>query len=376
MKLRYLAFLLAASAILLLASGASRERISLSPHPLSSSENTPSPIVPDSDQPNTMLSLETLPPETTEKPEPEINTITISFLGDCMLATYKGGRGAGSFNLYAETAEPSHFFAGVYDILSSDDFTVANCENVFTDQNLPETPKDYSPAYWYRSPKKNAAIFTAGSIDIISLANNHTNDYGKTGMADTISALEAENLTWGNTGNPVIIEKYGLKIAIMMVGMWGEYRTATLSNQIAALEKETDYQIIYYHGGTERKYKPDEWRVRASRKLVDNGADLVIGNHPHVLQPMETYNGADILYSLGNFIFGGSVKDDRFTVIYQKILTVCEGEIIAEDYRLIPVYEYEGAKNILWQPVPMTEGSDDYNSVIAFMHGKAETPRG
>lgn len=161
-----------------------------------------------------------------------------------------------------------------------------------------------------------------------------------------------------------------------MVGMWGEYRTAALSNQIAALEKETDYQIIYYHGGTERKYKPDEWRVRASRKLVDNGADLVIGNHPHVLQPMETYNGADILYSLGNFIFGGSVKDDRFTVIYQKILTVCEGEIIAEDYRLIPVYEYEGAKNILWQPVPMTEGSDDYNSVIAFMHGKAETPRG
>lgn len=99
------------------------------------------------------------------------------------------------------------FLPGVYDILSSDDFTVANCENVFTDQNLPETPKDYSPAYWYRSPKKNAAIFTAGSIDIISLANNHTNDYGKTGMADTISALEAENLIWGNTGNPVIIEK-------------------------------------------------------------------------------------------------------------------------------------------------------------------------
>ena len=323
-----------------------------------------------------ITSEETSAAETTEEPQPEINTITISFVGDCMLATYKGGRQSGTFNLYAETAEPSHFFAKVYDIFSSDDFTVANCENVFTDKALKEVEKDHSPAYWYRSPKKNAEIFAAGGIELISLSNNHTNDYGNEGAKDTKEAVEAAGLTWGNSNKPIIVEKYGVKIAIYMTGMWGEYRTTALSKKIAQLEEVSDYQVIYYHGGTERKYTPDAWRVRASKKLIDAGADLVVGNHPHVLQPMENYKGKDILYSLGNFLFGGSVRDDKFTVIYQKILTVSEGEIIGEDYRLIPVYEYSGSKNKLWQPFPMTEGSEDYNSVIDFMHGKIKTPKG
>ncbi|MBQ7125329.1 MAG: CapA family protein [Clostridia bacterium] len=326
--------------------------------------------------PETTLEVETTVPVTTAEPEPEINTITISFVGDCLLATYKGGRASGSFNRFAETAEPSHFFAKVYDIFAADDFTVANCENVFTDSNLQEVAKDHSPAYWYRSPKKNAKIFSAGSVELVSVSNNHTNDYGTKGAKDTKDALEAAGVEWGESSKPIIVEKYGVKIAIYMTGMWGEYRTTALSKKISELEEVSDYQVIYYHGGTERKYTPDAWRVRASKKLIDAGADLVIGNHPHVIQPMETYNGKDILYSLGNFLFGGSVRDDKFTIIYQKVLTVCEGEIIGEDYNIIPVYEYEGEKNVLWQPVPMTEGSEDYNSVIDFMHGKVKTPRG
>lgn len=375
MKRRVLPLLLALSALLLFVPGAAERGL---PPPTIPWESEPAfpPLQPDSSPAVTMPALDPLPPETTAEPEPEIHTITLSFVGDCMLASLKGGTGSNSFNYYAESVAPTHFFSRVSDIFSADDFTVANCENVFTDKALPETPKDHSPAYWYRSPKKNAAIFKVGGIDLISLANNHTNDYGKEGREDTIAALEAEGLIWGNDGRPVIIEKYGVRIAVLMVGMWGEYRVSALSREIGRLSEETDYQIVYYHGGSERKYQPDEWRVRASRKLVDNGADLVIGSHPHVLQPMEQYNGADILYSLGNFLFGGSVKDDRFSVIYQKILTVSEGRILSEDYRLIPVYEYGQTYATRWQPFPMEEGSDDYRSVIAFLQGKADTPKG
>ena len=315
-------------------------------------------------------------PETEPEPEPEILTITLSFVGDCMLASYKGRTGRGYFNTAAEQLPPEHFFEKVYPIFSADDFTVANCENVFTDRELTEAAKSSTPAYWYKSPARNAGIFTAGSVEIVSLANNHTGDYGKEGRADTIAAVEAAGLIWGNDGNPVIVEKYGVRVGIVMCGLWSPSQTSRAIKTLRKIEDQTDYQIVFYHGGTERRYEPDEWRVTASEKLIDAGFDLVIGNHPHVLQPMTTYKGRDILYSLGNFLFGGSKQDDRFTVIYQKILTVSEGVILSESSRVIPVYEYEGKTNTLWQPFPMEEGSPDYGSVTAFLRGEIGSPHG
>ncbi len=332
------------------------------------------PLAPDGGKPEASPHLGAEPTEW--EPPQALHTIVLSFVGDCMIASFKGKTGPKTFNGVAETVDPSHFFSGVYDIFSSDDFTVGNCENVFTDRPLTEVYKNYSPAYWYKSPAKNAQVFTAGSVEAVSVSNNHSGDYGTAGAEDTKKALEEAGVLWGDSDHPVIFEKYGVKIAVYMTGMWGEYRTVALSGKLAELEKISDYQIIYYHGGTERKYEPDAWRVRASRKLVDAGADLVIGNHPHVLQPIETYHGADIVYSLGNFIFGGSPTDDRFTVIYQKLLTVCEGEILYEDSRIIPVYEYTGSRNTEWRPVPMEEGSRDYQTVLSFMRGECKTPRG
>ncbi len=317
--------------------------------------------------------VETDPPET--EPLPEVHTITLSFVGDCMLASYKGIEGEGRFNTVADRLPASHFFEKMYPIFSADDFTVANCENVFTDRDLTEKAKNHSPAYWYKSPSKNAAIFTAGSVEILSLANNHISDYGTEGKKDTIAALEAEGLLWGNETQSVIVEKHGIRIGIVMCGLWSTYQTDRAVKLVHELEETTDYQIVYYHGGTERKYEPDGWRVTASEVLVDEGADLVIGGHPHVLQPMTSYKGCDIVYSLGNFLFGGSKKTDRFTVVYQKILTVSEGVILEESYNLIPVYEYEGASTTTWQPYPMEEGSDDCEAVLAFMRGEKASPK-
>ena len=68
----------------------------------------------------------------------------------------------------------------------------------------------------------------------------------------------------------------------------------------------SDYQVVYCHGGEEKVHAYEDWKQASCHNLVDHGADLVIGSHPHVLQPMETYNGVNIVYSLGNFIFGGN----------------------------------------------------------------------
>lgn len=317
-----------------------------------------------------MIPCETLPEE------PKIETVTISFIGDCMLASFKGRYMKNNFNTLADKKDPSFFFSGVYEILSSDDFTVANCENVFTDEELTPVEKGYTPAYWYRSKKKNARIFAEGSVEAVSVANNHTGDYGKKGANDTKSALDEAGVIWGDSTKPVIFEKYGVKIAVYMTNMWAKYRADEIGKKIKQLEKESDYQIVYYHGGTERKYVPDAWRVKASKRLIDLGAEAVIGNHPHVIQPMETYKGHDIVYSLGNFIAGGAEKDDKFTIIYQKILYIEDGKIVDEGNKIIPVYEYKGKKITTWCPYPMEENSEDWNNVIRYMNGEAKTPRG
>ncbi len=299
-------------------------------------------------------------------------TIDISIAGDCMLATSMGGRQQGSFNWYAANYEPSYFFEKVYDIFSADDFTLVNLENVLTDRPLAETVKDHDPAYWYRGPASNARILTAGSIEYVSLANNHVGDYGAQGKRDTIAALEAEGIPYGTNDVTMYYEKNGFTIAIICHGLWVEGQEQAILKRIQAAEEKSDFQIVFYHGGRERVYEPEAWRVRASRRLVDGGADLVIGNHPHVLQPAEVYHGVNILYSVGNFCFGGGATCENRTVICKLLLTVDQGQVLSQEVSYIPCYVYTGKLNN-WQPAPITD-EDQRQRVLDFLAGKAASP--
>lgn len=299
-------------------------------------------------------------------------TIDLSIVGDCLLSTYKGGSYKGSLNWYAATKDPSYFFEKVYDIFSADDFTIANLETVLTDRNLPETAKSGSRVFWFRGPKSNARILSAGSIEAVSLANNHTNDYGAEGKEDTIAAVEAQDVLYGNESKTIYLEKNGFTIAVICHGLWREGQADEIIARIKAASEKSDYQIVFYHGGTEAVLQPEAWRVRASRRLVDNGADMVIGNHPHVPQPMEVYKGVDIVYSLGNFCFGGHSKPRNRTIIYKMLLTVQDGRLINSESSFIPCYCYTGAVNN-WQPAVLTDAAAR-QKVLDFMYGKRSSP--
>lgn len=297
--------------------------------------------------------------------------LTLSFVGDCMLATMLGSSDAGTFNAAAATQPPEYFFSGVSQIFENDSLTVANCENVFTDSELEAVAKNYDPAYWYRSKAENAGIFTAGGVDVVSLANNHTDDYGDRGHTDTIAAVEAAGLEWGDDGKPLVIELEGLKFGLYLCTMYSSWGANKIFDWLAEAVETTDYQIVYYHGGTERVYVPDDWRVAVSRKLADAGADLVVGGHPHVLQPLEFYGDSVICHSLGNFLFGGSRTTDRYTVILQEKLTVKDGEILASETVVIPCYEYTTPGD--WKPVTVDPGDEAYDKIINFMYGTSDT---
>lgn len=294
--------------------------------------------------------------------------ITISFVGDCMLATDRGLEHEGSFNKLAKDSEPSYFFENFTELFKNDDWTVANLENVFTD-NPEVTPrnKGYTPAYWYKSTTANTAILKAGSVEIVSLANNHSEDYGRIGYEDTRNALEAADILWGDNDNILMLEKEGFTIALYCTTFYYTGYDRIITSKMADIE--ADYKIVYFHGGTERVHEPDPWKAAGARRMIDGGIDLVIGGHPHVLQPIEVYNGKTIVHSLGNFVFGGSKKEENRTIVYRLHLTVTEGEITESRDEVIPCYVYTD----LYKPGIITDEAE-IAAVNAFLAGESESP--
>ena len=333
---------------------------------------TPS-IEPEETEPTTIVPDDEMIANKTE-PEPTKFDIKLTFVGDVMLASYKNQTTSKSFNEYAATQEPEYFFDMVYDIFSSDDFTTVNLENVFTDKELKETEKDHDPAYWYRSKTSNVEILTSSSVEGVSLANNHTYDYGYTGYEDTVKTVDDAGLEYGTNEHTFYYEKNGYRIAVICHGLWGEWQADSIIDRIKEAEENSDYQIVFYHGGKERLHAPEEWKQRASRKLIDNGADLVIGNHPHVLQPREIYNGKEIIYSLGNFCFGGNSRPENRTIIYQMTLTIDIDTMMLknETSEIIPCYVYTGDRNN-YQP-SIIENQEEKEKVLSFMEYGCDLP--
>lgn len=299
--------------------------------------------------------------------------IKLSFAGDTMLASYKDQTTPGSFNEYAKNKEPSYFLSKVSNIFKEDDFTILNLENVLTDQQLEEVNKNSEPAYWYKSKTDNIKILTASSIEGLSVSNNHTNDYGPIGKQDTINTIVNANIQYGDYNNIMYFEKNNYKIAVICKGLWIESQTNEIIKLIKKAEQNSDYQIVFFHGGQEKIHHPEEWKVNATRKLIDNGADLVIGSHPHVIQPREIYKEKEIIYSLGNFCYGGNRNPENRTIIYQMNLSIDNNNtLVNENSEIIPCYVYTTKTNN-YQPAPI-EDEAIKNKVLNFMDWKEDTP--
>jgi len=305
-------------------------------------------------------------------------TIDFSFAGDVLIASQLNQTIPGSFNEYAENEPPEYFFRNFSDIFRNDDYTIVNLENVLTDRVLTPVYKGTGTSFWFCSKTSNTDILKAASIDVVSLSNNHYGDYGIQGQEDTKDALDRAGIPWGYDDKTVYLEKNGYTVALICNVLWGEWQAENIIKRIDEAEKQSDFQIVFYHGGLERLHKPEAWKVNACRKLVDHGADLVIGHHPHVLQPAEVYNGVDIVQSLGNFCFGGNTHPENRTVLMQYTLNLTKdnqnGEITLKDKELnfIPCYVYTGTANN-YQPAKITN-QGEVQKVLDFMSGTRDLP--
>ena len=308
-----------------------------------------------------------------DKPSEEI---VISFVGDLnMAAEVRYETWGACFNEFAKRVGPAYFLQNVAPVFQSDDLTVGDVENVFSDSGLARADKgDEAYAYWYRSSSENAQILSVSGIEIGSIANNHTMDFGVQGYEDTKAALDAVGVMWGDETRACYVERKGIRIGVFCSKLFGSGQLTPILEWLESEEaRACDYRIVYFHGGTERIYQPEASKQQMCRRLIDQGAQLVIGSHPHVLQPMEEYNGGYIVYSLGNFLFGGSRTCENETVIYQQILTLQEGKIVSQSYRMIPCNCYTDTVDTPYQPAIVTDEAQKQR-IIDYMHGRCDSP--
>lgn len=304
--------------------------------------------------------------------------IQMHFIGDMLCATDERTHYENCFNDVADSVDPSYFLSEVSFLFKKDDLTIGDAENVYSDNNnLPIAEKGQTAnpgieAYWFKTKTKNARILSEGGIDYVSIDNNHIEDYGEQGVKDTKKALDKVGVDWGEQDKIVYYEKDGYTIGVIGITMYQEGAVPAIKKHIKKASKESDYQIVYFHGGTEAIHKPEEWKINACHRLIDAGADLVIGDHPHVLQPREFYKGKTIIYSMGNFVFGGNRHPENRTMIYQHTLKIDGDKLVKEKGKIIPCYVYTGSTNN-WKPKIITDSSER-RKVKRFMNGKTDSP--
>ena len=339
-------------------------------------EPTPTPTAPPTQEP-TPTPVRPTPVEATPYATPEDGStfdIVLNVVGDCMLASYKNEDAENGFKEYANREDPKYFLEKVAPFFESDDLTIANLECVLTDRELPPIEKKEKTPYWYYGKTANTRILTEHSVEAVSLANNHMDDYGVEGRNDTIEAVKNAGLLYACWDETFYYEKNGFKIAVICTNFYAGGEADWICELVREASKKTDFQIVFFHGGKMKVHEPEEWKIKGAHKIVDAGADLILGAHPHVLQPREIYNGVDIVYSLGNFCYGGSRRPENRTIIYHATLTVSavDGKLVSTNSELIPCYVYTADVNN-FQPAPITDPVE-YQQVIDFMNWQREAP--
>ena len=273
--------------------------------------------------------------------EIEKREILITSAGDCTLGTDTnfGYEGSFTYELDIYNNDYSHIMSNVKNIFENDDYTIVNLEATFTESNF-KADKGSGVAYHFKGPKEYVNILTSSSIEGVTVSNNHIYDYGEQGFKDTINTLTENNIDYCGEGYKILKEIKGIKIGFLGYQGWidsNELRD-TIREDIQEL-RENGAQIVipYFHWGVEKSFQPIETQINLARYSIDNGADMVLGSHSHVIGTLENYKGKLIAYSLGNFSFGGNFNpSDKRTFILQSKFDFENDEIVKIKHKIIP----------------------------------------
>ncbi len=276
------------------------------------------------------------PAEEEEEVSAEPISLTITCVGDCTLGADPSYDSSGRLPVYAEQYGLDYFLQNVREVFEADDLTIVNFEGTLT-TSTSRADKTYA----FKGDPSYTAILTGSSVEACNLANNHSHDFGSASFTDTVTYLEEAGLITFGYESVAVTEVNGVQVGL--VGIYELAKHESCSEDLeAAMEavKELGAELIIvtFHWGNELDTVPTSTQRTLAHLAVDLGANLVVGHHPHVLQGIEEYNGVNIVYSLGNFCFGGNRNpSDYDTMIYQQTFTVIGGVVQLDlDVNIIP----------------------------------------
>lgn len=263
-------------------------------------------------------------------------TIKIGAAGDFTLGTDESFNYSDSFVDEANSNGLHYFVDRLNNIFNEDDFTTVNLETTLTNATEKAVKK-----YKFKGDPSYANILKYGGIDAVNLANNHSHDYLKKGYDDTISNLKKYKIGYFGYSNHYLTMVKGIKIGALGYEGWNDTPElrVKIANDIDELRNAgAKVILIHFHWGIEREYVPNNTQKSLAHYAINHGADLILGHHPHVLQGIEEYNGKFIVYSLGNFMFGGNRNpSDKDTIVFQQTFHFQNGKLTNEkELKVIP----------------------------------------
>ncbi len=312
---------------------------------------------------------ETAGEKAAEEKQPELRFMAV---GDIML-----GRGVGMRLQKAGSYEKA--FELVTPLLKQGDVVFANLESPLTSSTH---SLDSKRKIVLKGKPEAVSALTSAGFNLISLSNNHMLDYYEKGLFDTMSILEENAIAHAGGGRnisearePAIMEKNGLRIGLLAYTDMAELVFAgnpylsfaagekksgvvprkyeTVREDILKLRSQVDLIAVSLHWGIEDSFKVTPEQVEFAHKLIDDGADMILGHHPHQFQGMELYKGKPILYSMGNFLFDQNdpenmesfIIDMKYSGTALTSLTAIPVRILEKSY--VEVQTGEKARNIL-----------------------------
>lgn len=284
-------------------------------------------------------------------------SFTVTAVGDCTLGSDPNFGYARSFHDVTNQInhDYSYYFKNVLNITANDDLTIANLETTFTDAT-----KKAIKTFTFKGPKSYADILPLGSVEAVNIANNHIYDFLEVGYQDTIKALDDVKVDYFGENVYEIFEKKGIRI-----GLLGYYELNN-PNIYEDLDKGLEYMkqakvnliFVSFHWGIERNLVQSSTQTKLAHYAIDNGADLIIGHHPHVIQGIEKYKDKYIVYSLANFVFGGNQNPaDKDTLIFQQTFNFENNKLVNTSINIIPASVSSIKERNNYQPL-ILEGSE------------------
>ena len=269
---------------------------------------------------------------TTEEEKPV--TVTVTACGDCTMGIDRQFAYEGSFNDMYDKKGADYFLEKVKPIFEADDLTIANLECILTDKG-----ERRNKNWAFRGKPEYVDVLSHGGVDAVAFANNHCMDFGDISYTDTMNILEEKNMPYASYERVTTYDANGIKIGMIAINCLGVTEESETTGSIGQAEKylsedmeklkgmDCDMIIVSFHWGVQSDPKLSKNQKELGHKAVDMGADLVLGHHPHIIQGIEKYNGAYIVYSLANFCFGGHKNPkDKDTFIYQQTFTFLDNK--------------------------------------------------